>query len=254
VLALTDHDTTAGIDEAVAALPTGLTLVPGAEISCAATVNGSRASVHLLGYLFDAHEPRLASEMATLRADRERRARAIVEKLVALGVPMSWDDVTTIAGAAPIGRPHIAQALVAHGAVPDFAAAFTDEWIGAGGRAYVAKHALDPVQAVQLVAAAGGVAVLAHPGVGKRGTTLDDAHIAELASAGLLGLEVDHPDQDAPTRDRLRQLADDLGLITTGSSDDHGTLTGRRLGCETTSPAAYEALVDAATGAKPMCG
>jgi predicted metal-dependent phosphoesterase TrpH len=204
--------------------------------------------------LFDPSDTTLSAELATLRDDRERRARAIVDLLVALGVPIHWHDVTAIAGTAPIGRPHIAQALVALGVVSDFAAAFTDDWIGAGGRAYVAKHALEPAAAVRLVLSAGGVPVLAHPGVGKRGSALDDQQVAALAAVGLAGLEVDHPDQDAGTRARLRSLAADLHLVVTGSSDDHGTLTGRRIGCETTSVAAYEAIVAAATGAEPRCG
>ena len=254
VLALTDHDTVAGIDEARAALPAGLTLVAGSEISCAVVDGDRRTSVHLLAYLFDPREPRLAAELSTLRTDRERRGRAIVDKLNALGVPVTWDDVIAVAGTAPVGRPHIAQALVAQGAVDSFAGAFTDEWIGAGGRAYVAKHALEPAAAVRLVVGAGGVPVLAHPSVGKRGTTLADDQIAALADAGLMGLEIDHPDQDRATRDRLRTLARDLQLVATGSSDDHGTLTGRRLGCETTEPPAYDAIVAAATGATPVCG
>lgn len=254
VLALTDHDTLGGIDEAVAALPDGLTLVAGSEISCAALANGRRTSVHLLAYLFDSAEPQLADELARLRDDRARRARAIVDKLGALGASISIDDITAITSGAPIGRPHIAQALVARGVVNDVDAAFTDDWIGTGGRAYVAKHALDPADAVRLVVGAGGVPVLAHPGLGKRGSALTDEQIAGLATAGLVGLEVDHPDHDGPTRDRLRSLADDLELIVTGSSDDHGSLTGRRIGCETTAAPAYDAIIARATGATPRCG
>ena len=254
VIALTDHDTVAGIDEALAALPTGLTLLAGSEISCAVVDGGARISVHLLAYLFDPTEPALATELERLRTDRERRARAIVERINDLGVPLQWDDVTTIAGGAPIGRPHIAQVLVAHGAIATFEDAFTSDWIGTGGRAYVAKHALEPALAVRLVRASGGVPVLAHPGLGKRGSALVDEQIAALAAGGLFGLEVDHPDHDEATRNRLRSLARDLGLVTTGSSDDHGSLTGRRLGCESTSRSAYDAIVDAATGAQPVRG
>jgi predicted metal-dependent phosphoesterase TrpH len=254
VIALTDHDTVAGIDAAVAALPAGLTLVAGSEISCAVTSGEGRTSVHLLAYLFDPAEPQLAAELARLRDDRERRAREIVARLVDLGVPMQWHDVIAIAGSAPIGRPHIAQALVAHGAVDRVEAAFTDDWIGTGGRAYVAKHALEPAAAIRLVVGAGGVPVLAHPGLGKRATALDDEDIAALAAAGLAGLEVDHPDHDDATRARLRSLANDLGLLVTGSSDDHGALTGNRLGRETTNPAAYAAIVAGATGAEPVGG
>jgi hypothetical protein len=252
VLALTDHDTVDGIAEATAALPPGLTLVAGSEISCAVTDNGQRTSVHLLAYLFDPAEPTLATEMAALRTDRERRARAIVDRLIELGAPVGWDDVTAVAGAAPIGRPHIAQALVAAGVVTDVAAAFSTDWIGVGGRAYVAKRAPEPATAVRLVVAAGGVAVLAHPGANKSGVTLANEQIAALAGAGLAGLEVDHPDHDAATRARLRELAADLGLIVTGSSDDHGALTGHRIGCETTAGPAYDALVASATGATPV--
>jgi predicted metal-dependent phosphoesterase TrpH len=252
VLALTDHDTLAGIEEATAALPEGLTLVPGSEISCEVTTAGKRVRVHLLGYLFDPGDDALAGELARLRTDRDRRAREIVARINRLGVAMTHDDVTRIAGAAPIGRPHIARALAAAGAVGTVEEAFTDEWIGAGGRAYVAKHAVDPVTAVRLVNDAGGVAVLAHPGLGKRGNALSDEQVAELAQAGLAGLEVDHPDHDADTRARLRALAAELGLAATGSSDDHGTLTGRRIGAESTTEAAYRQLVDRATGATPV--
>jgi predicted metal-dependent phosphoesterase TrpH len=252
VLALTDHDTVAGIDDAMGALPPGLALVAGSEISCAAVAGGSRTSVHLLAYLFDRDEPELAAELARLRTDRERRGRAMVERINELGASLGWEAVTAIARDAPIGRPHIAQALVAQGAVASFEDAFSSDWIGNGGRAYVPKHALEPALAVRLVRAAGGVAVLAHPGVGKRGSALADAQIAALAAEGLFGLEVDHPDHDDETRARLCLLAGDLGLVMTGSSDDHGSLTGHRLGCETTSEPAYDAIVDTATGAQPV--
>jgi predicted metal-dependent phosphoesterase TrpH len=178
----------------------------------------------------------------------------MVARLNELGAPVSWDDVSAVAGDAPVGRPHVAQALVARGVVPEFDAAFTPEWIGFGGRAYVPKRSLEPVHAVRMVEAAGGVSVLAHPGAIKRGTTLSDDHIAGLAAVGLGGIEVDHPDHDAPTRQRLRGLARDVGLLVTGSSDDHGELTGHRLGCETTSPDTYAALVAGAEALSPVRG
>jgi 3',5'-nucleoside bisphosphate phosphatase len=196
----------------------------------------------------------LAAEFAALRTDRETRARAMVDKLIDLGAPISWTDVAAVAGDAPFGRPHVARALVATGVVDDVPGAFTADWIGAGGRAYVPKRSLDPATAVRLVDAAGGVSVLAHPGAVKRGATLADEQIADLTAAGLSGLEVDHPDHDQPTRSRLRGLARDLGLLVTGSSDDHGELTGHRLGCETTSLDTYDALVAAATGLSPIRG
>ena len=255
VLALTDHDTQAGLAEAVAALPAGLTLVAGAEISCA--VGGSDSggtSLHLLGYLFDPAEPTLARELELLRNDRTRRGEAMVERVRALGADISWERVRELAAGGSVGRPHVARALVEAGVVPDVKSAFSTEWIGSGGRAYVDKYALDPLRAIALVRAAGGVPVFAHPGAASRGPVVDDADIVDMAAAGLGGLEVDHPDHDPATRARLRRLADELGLFVTGSSDDHGEITGHRLGVETTAEAAYDALLAQATGAQPVRG
>jgi predicted metal-dependent phosphoesterase TrpH len=245
VVALTDHDTTAGWAEASASLPAGLTLVPGAEISCAVEdpTSGEVIGLHLLGYLFDPAEPALADELLALREDRKRRATEMVDRLRELGAPVEHSVVAALAGDGALGRPHVAQALVEAGVVPHAAAAFTPEWIGDGGRAWVAKHALDPAEAIALVRNAGGVTVFAHPGAATRGPVVRDEVIASMAAAGLDGLEVDHPDHDPATRARLRSLATSLGLLVTGSSDDHGTFTGDRLGCETTAPAAYEELV-----------
>ena len=249
VVALTDHDTTAGWAAAAATAPDGLTLVPGAEISCA--VGDPSISLHLLAYLFDPWEPDLAAELAALREDRARRATAMVERLRGLGAPVEHAVVAGLAGDGAVGRPHIARAMVEAGVVPHAAAAFTPEWIGDGGRAWVAKHALDPVEAIALVRKAGGVTVFAHPAAVKRGPVVGDDVVAALAAAGLAGLEVDHPDHDAGDRRRLRELAASYGLIVTGASDDHGTFTGDRLGCETTAPAEYEALVARAAQAMP---
>ena len=245
VVALTDHDTTAGWAAAASAAPDGLTLVPGAEISCAVEDpdTGERIGLHLLGYLFDPTEPVLAAELLALRDDRQRRATEMVDRLRSLGAPVEHAAVAALAGDGAVGRPHIARALVDAGVVPHAAAAFTPEWIGDGGRAWVAKHALEPTAAIALVRQAGGVTVFAHPGAASRGQIVGDGVIAALAAAGLDGLEVDHPDHPAATRERLRALADSLSLLRTGSSDDHGAFTGDRIGCETTAPAAYEALV-----------
>ncbi len=252
VLALTDHDTVSGLAEAAAALPPGLTLVPGAEISCFVEVDGARVSLHLLGYLFDPDEPEFASERRLLRTDRERRARAIVDRLVDLGVPVSWEQVRAVAGGESVGRPHLARAMVDVGAVPDVASAFTRDWLGHGGRAYVERYELAPARALELIRAAGGVAVFAHPLASSRGPVVGDDVIVALARAGLAGIEVDHPDHTPDQRAHLRRVAHDLDLVVTGSSDDHGEITGHRLGCETTDPAAYERLVAAATGAAPI--
>ncbi|GAB2933520.1 PHP domain-containing protein [Streptomyces mayteni] len=246
VVALTDHDTVAGHAAAAAALPPGLTLVTGAEISC--QLDG--ISLHMLGYLFDPEEPAFARERDLLRDDRVPRAQGMVARLRDLGVPITWERVRELAEGT-VGRPHIAAAMVEAGVVEDVSAAFTAEWIGDGGRGYVGKHELDAVEAIRLIHAAGGVAVFAHPLAASRGRVVSDDAIARLAAAGLDGVEVDHMDHDLDTRVRLHSLATDLSLLTTGSSDYHGERKPCRLGEHTTSPEAYEAIVARATGAGP---
>ncbi len=239
VVAITDHDTTAGWDEAAEAGERfGVTVVPGAELSC--RLGGIQ--VHILGYAFDRGEPEFARERNLLRDDRERRAMLIVERCRELGAPITWERVREIAGNAAIGRPHVASALVEAGVVPTVDAAFSSDWLADGGRAYVDKYALDPYRALELLRASGGVAVFAHPAAGLRGRIVTDEQIAALAGAGLRGIEVDHVDHDAAARDRIRALARELGLVPTGSSDYHGTRKTVRLGQNTTAPEAYEAL------------
>ncbi|WP_019634718.1 PHP domain-containing protein [Actinomadura atramentaria] len=247
VLALTDHDTTAGWDAALAALPPGLTLVRGAELSC----QRDGQAVHLLAYLFDPAEPVLAAELARIRDDRVLRARAMVERAAALGADITWESVRAQARGESVGRPHVARALVAAGAVASVEDAFTPAWIGEGGRAHVDRYALDPARAVRLVRAAGGAAVLAHPRARRYRRDFRDGLIEELAAAGLSGVEADHPDHGPDDRARLRDVAAALGLPVTGSSDDHGAMTGDRLGAETTDPQVYAALVAATSGAVP---
>jgi hypothetical protein len=250
VIALTDHDTVAGIAAASAALPAGLTLVPGIELS--ARLGGH--SVHLLGYLFDLADPALAAERAKITSSRAGRARAMVARLAELGAPVSWDQVAAIAGDGVVGRPHIARALAQAGVVAGPADAFSPEWIGTGGRAYVRRYAPEPATAIGLIRAAGGVTVLAHPRAGGRGGRLSDEAIAGLAAAGLAGIEVDHPSQDRAERDHLRGLAASLDLIVSGGSDDHGELTGYRLGCDTIAAENYQRLIAQAPGAAPVSG
>ncbi|MGW1014177.1 PHP domain-containing protein [Streptomyces termitum] len=250
VVALTDHDTTRGHAEAIAAAPEGLTVVTGAELSCRLDGTG----VHLLAYLFDPEEPALLAERELVRDDRVPRARAIIGRLRDLGVPVTWEQVARIAGDGSVGRPHIAEALVELGVVPDVSGAFTPEWIADGGRAHVDKHELDPADAIRLVKAAGGVAVLAHPAAVKRGRVIPEAALARLAEAGLDGIEVDHMDHDEPTRARLRGLAKELGLLATGSSDYHGSRKTCRLGEYTTDPEIYGEITRRATGAFPVPG
>lgn len=276
VVALTDHDTVGGYAEATAALPEGLTLVTGAELSC--RLDG--VSLHLLAYLFDPEEPELARERELVRDDRVPRAKGMVAKLQELGVPITWERVAEIAGltaggqesrqGAPqgaadaaagageqgvsVGRPHVATALVELGVVDSVSDAFTPDLLANGGRAYVEKHELDPFDAIRLVKAAGGVTVFAHPLAAKRGECVPESAVAELASAGLDGLEVDHMDHDTATRARLRGLAADMGLLTTGASDYHGSRKACRLGEYMTDPEIYGEIVRRATGAFPVPG
>jgi 3',5'-nucleoside bisphosphate phosphatase len=249
VVALTDHDTVAGHAPARQALPAPLILVPGMELSCRLNSH----SVHLLAYLFDPDDPDLAVETQRIRDDRILRARAMVDRLIDLGVPITWDDVADIAGPAVVGRPHIARAMAASGAIASPAQAFTPDWIADGGRAYVGRYALDLVHAIALVRSAGGVAVLAHPRA-DRALAVSDPQIAALAEAGLAGVEVFHPDQPEAEQASLLGLSRDLGLIATGGSDDHGRLTGHRIGSHTAAPGAYEALLAQATGTMPVQG
>lgn len=237
VVALTDHDTVAGHAEARAAAGP-VALLPGMELSC--RLDGR--SLHMLAYLFDADQPELAAELTRIRDDRVLRARAMVDKLAGLGVDVSWGQVAAIAGQAVVGRPHIARAMADSGAIASPREAFTRDWIADGGRAYVGRYALDPVRAIDLVRAAGGVTVLAHPRAG-RDTWVTNEQITRLAAVGLAGLEVFHPDQSEAERARLIALAHDLALVPTGGSDDHGSLTGYRLGGETTSAEAYQDLL-----------
>ncbi|CAM5633433.1 PHP domain-containing protein OS=Streptomyces tendae OX=1932 GN=GUR47_15065 PE=4 SV=1 [Streptomyces tendae] len=250
VVALTDHDTTRGHAEAVAALPEGLTLVTGAELSC--RLDG--ISMHMLAYLFDPEEPALLAERELVRDDRVPRARAMVARLNELGVPVTWEQVARIAGEGSVGRPHVASALVELGVVPTVNDAFTSHWLADGGRAHVAKHETDPFEALRLIKGAGGVAVFAHPAAAKRGRTVPETAIADLAAAGLDGIEVDHMDHDEQTRARLRGTAKELGLLVTGSSDYHGSRKTCVLGEYTTDPEVYGEITRRAFGAFPVPG
>lgn len=247
VVALTDHDTVAGQAQARRALPESLTLVPGMELSCRL----DDRSLHLLAYLFDPDDPDLAAETVRIRDDRVLRAQAMVDRLIDLGVPITWDDVAAIAGSAVVGRPHIARAMAASGAIASPDQAFTREWIADGGRAYVDRYALEAARAIGLVRAAGGVAVVAHPRA-NRDLLVTDEQIAGLAAAGLAGVEVFHPDQPEAEQASLLGLTRDLGLIATGGSDDHGSLTGHRIGSYIAAPGAYESLIAQATGSQPV--
>ncbi|MEU2661579.1 PHP domain-containing protein [Micromonospora sp. NPDC007220] len=246
VVAITDHDTTAGWAPALAALPAGLSLVRGAELSCRWYGEEPALPLHLLAYLFDPDAPELVAELARVRAAREERGERIVALLRADGIDVSWPEILTGAGGGTVGRPHIAQALIRAGLVATTTEAFGPDWLGERYR--LPKEDIDVFRAVRLVRAAGGVPVFAHPRATRRGRIAPDELIADLAAIGLAGLEVDHEDHSAAERAHVRALAGELGLLVTGSSDFHGTHKTVRLGAFTTDPGAYERIVAEAGG------
>jgi len=244
VLALTDHDTAMGWDEAaVAALHHGIALVRGIEISC----QHQGISIHLLAYLLDPAAPDLVAELERSRSSRTTRAQRIVKKL-SQDFPLQWDDVLEQVGpGATIGRPHIADALVAKGIVASRDRAFADYLYG-GSPYYAPHYASDPVQAVRLVGKAGGVSVMAHPFASQRGRVVDDSVIEAMADAGMAGLEVHHRDHDPDEVRHGLDLAASLKLLVTGSSDYHGVGKSNRLGENTTDPVVLQRIEALATG------
>lgn len=246
VVALTDHDTTAGWAAAEQARPSHLGLIRGAEFSTQVMVNGRPVSVHLLAYLFDPADRAIVAEHQRLVAERLHRGTAMVERMIAGRVPISLEAVLRIADGAPVGRPHIGRALVASGVVSSVDEAFAT-YLADRGPYYVPKADTDLPTAVAMVAAAGGASVIAHPRSRGAYRALDADRIAELADLGLTGLEVDHPDHGPAERAELRGIADRLGLVTTGSSDYHGTNKTLRLGQECTAVDALHRLIAAAS-------
>jgi 3',5'-nucleoside bisphosphate phosphatase len=239
-VALTDHDTTNGLVEGAAAgEDCGVDVVPGVEFSTVYDDEG----VHILCYFMDPGDPDLMVELRRLRDDRFRRGERMVERLQELGYPISFERVSQIAQGGNIIRPHVAQALVEAGVVPTVKDAFSDELIGSGGRAYVEKHALHPLQAMALIHGAGGVCVLAHPGTWRETKPVPATLIEELAEAGLDGIEASHPEHTPEVEARYIARARELGVFWTGSSDCHGTRYDPvRLGMRTTPPEQFEAL------------
>ena len=245
VVALTDHDSTDGWAEAsLAARRLGVALVPGMEISCR-TREG--ISVHLLSYLHDPAHPGLLEEITKAKDARFTRAERMVS-LLAEDYPLSWDDVIHhVAPGATLGRPHIADALVAAGVVADRTEAF-DSILTSHSRYFVQHYAPDPALAVELVRAAGGVPVFAHPVASGRGRIVGERTYQEMIDAGLAGLEIYHRDNPEEGRAFLRKLADRHGLLVTGSSDYHGAGKPNRLGENLTSPEVFARIEELGTG------
>jgi predicted metal-dependent phosphoesterase TrpH len=257
VVALTDHDTTGGWEAAAAVLPSGLQLVRGAELSCVSpTGRGDRdVSVHLLGYLFDPDHEAIVTEQARLRAERVQRLHRMTANMAADGYPVDAETVFSfLPDGASAGRPHLARALVAAGVVASVDEAFA-KLLYNGSPYYVPKSDTPVLRAIEMIRAAGGVAVFAHPLARRRGRVVEPAVIAELAAVGLAGVEVDHPDHTPEDRALLRGLARDLDLVVTGSSDYHGTNKSIAIGAEGTAPDAFDELVArAGAGVEVLAG
>jgi hypothetical protein len=244
VIALTDHDTAAGwVEGAAAAARLGIGFVPGIELS---TIH-QRRGVHVLAYLVDPTYPALRAEMDKIVAGRESRLAAMLGALGDAGVVVTVEEVRQQAGDHQIiGRPHVADALVARGIVGDRSEAF-ERLLNPGRAGFVVRYAPATGDLIALITEAGGAAVIAHPwGRGSR-HVLDEPTLADLRDAGLVGIEVDHEDHAPEDRARLRQVALRLGLVATGSSDYHGAgKVGHDLGCNLTAPAEFDRLLAAA--------
>ncbi len=249
VLAITDHDTVAGWDEAAAAAAeAGIVLVRGIEISCA----HDGASLHLLGYLTDPDDADLMGELDRARESRVTRLERMVELMAEGGIPITYPEVLAQVGPETTpGRPHIADALILNGTIAHRDEAF-QEWLTDDSPYYVAHYAPDPVRAVELVRAAGGVPVIAHPFTRTRELAVTDEFIEQLTAAGLFGLEAYHRDHGPEEVERAEALAARLGLVLTGSSDYHGAGKRNRLGENTTEPQILAAIEAAASGVTPV--
>jgi predicted metal-dependent phosphoesterase TrpH len=237
-VALTDHDTFDGLEEAAAkADELGLELVPGIEFSA----EYDDASLHILGYWVDPDDAAIEAELLRLTATRFRRGEMIVEKLRELGFDITIERVLELAGGDAIARPHIAEAMVEAGIVEDEKEAF-ERYISDEGAAYVPKHALPPMEALRLIGEAGGVCVLAHPGMWRGNDSVPDELIERMAAGGMVGLEVRHPDHDDEMRARYAAIAERLGLVGTAASDCHGGRYGFRMGAERTDAETFAEL------------
>jgi 3',5'-nucleoside bisphosphate phosphatase len=244
-MALTDHDTTGGWEEAArAARAHGIRLVRGIEVSC----SRRGQSIHLLAYLPDPSHPGLVAELARARDSRDTRLDRMVGKMADAGIDITVDQVRAeVEDGATAGRPHIADALVTAGIVVNRDEAFR-RFLGNDSRYYVSHYAPDPVHAVELVRAAGGVPVIAHARSATRGREVADELIEEMVDAGLLGLEVHHRDHTPEAVRHLTEVARSLDLLVTGSSDYHGTGKLNRLGEFTTAPTVLADIESLASG------
>lgn len=253
VVALTDHDTTAGWAAAAEARPAGLRLVRGAELSCISPDGrGNHIPIHLLAYLFDPAHPAIVAEQGRLRIERRQRLARMAGRMAEDGFPI---DPVTFLGSLPFelpaGRPHLARALVAHGVVGSVNEAFA-KLLHNDGPYYVPRADTPVGTALEMIRAAGGVCVFAHPLARRRGRVVEMSVIADLADAGLAGVETEHPNHEPADRVALRGLAHELGLVTTGSSDYHGLNKSTSIGAERTEPEMFERLTALATATEVL--
>ena len=238
-LGITDHDTTSGWAEAITAARKPISLVLGAEIS---TLTLDGISVHMLGLLFDGENEQMQTMLSEARDTRIPRMRKMIELLRADGYAITMEDVikATPAGAT-LGRPHLADALVSNGVVKSRDEAF-ENLLHNESKYYVTHATPTPESAIQTIAAAGGVSIIAHPMASRRGAVISISMFSALVDAGLNGIEVDHRDQTAAERVELRKVAHELDLVVTGASDYHGTGKMNSLGENLTDPAQWERL------------
>ena len=245
-MALTDHDTAAGWDEArEECMRLGMTFIPGMEFSSRI----EHGSIHILAYLIDPNYAPLAEELDKLQNDRENRLRQMTEN-VSADYDITWEHVMeqVAASGKSLGRPHLADALVAQGIIGERGEAF-DGILSKNGPYYVSQYALDPVSAVKLIRAAGGVPVMAHPTT--RGRVAPMEYIDRLIEAGLGGYEIEHRENMEPGKTILREICLERGLIMTGSSDYHGTGKPNQPGENTTAPEMLAKIIEQGTGASP---
>jgi len=239
VLGISDHDTTSSWQEAIDSLRGNLELALGSEISC---LTHDGISVHMLGLLFDGGHGDMQLMLEETRDGRLPRMRKMVEKMQAAGIDISMADVEAARpDGATLGRPHLADALVNKGLIPSRDEAFQG-MLNNESEFYVSHVAPTPVQAIEMIRRAGGVAVIAHPFASHRGQILQASDFEELVKAGLNGIEVDHRDQNPQEREMLRRIATELDLVITGSSDYHGSGKLNLLAEFQTSPGQWERL------------
>jgi predicted metal-dependent phosphoesterase TrpH len=239
IIGLTDHDSISGWQEATDALRTGISLVPGAEISCQ-TPDG--ISVHILGLLFDSNNSELMNTLEKTRKNRHGRMEKIIARINEAGIEITMDDVLEqLSDGATLGRPHLADALVKKGIVASRDEAFT-QMLHNNSKYYVSHYSPTPEAAIKFIKAAGGVSVIAHPMASHRGRTISLDTFGSIIQAGLDGIEVDHRDHSPEEKSQLIKLANESNLVMTGASDYHGNGKLNSLGEYTTNPDEWDRL------------